>query len=249
MACNLLSPDMEDKKKLFKIDANNYENVLNDKSLYPDSESGLVVTGSAIEHIFSDETTKDKFMNFALKCHSVVGCRLQPSQKAVIVKSIKEETGCITLAIGDGANDEPMIKIANIGVGIAGLEGTAAARASDYAISQFRMLNNLLFVHGRNAYKSTTFLVFYLLYKNAIHCFNYFWFAFYSGFSGQPLYLALIQEFWNTAFTALPIFVISLCDQDISQDMLLKFPKIYGTTNGNLNKVMSRKKSCNKTKI
>jgi phospholipid-transporting ATPase len=40
-----------------------------------------------------------------------------------------------TLAIGDGANDVSMITAAHIGIGIRGLEGQQAARASDYSIS------------------------------------------------------------------------------------------------------------------
>lgn len=39
-----------------------------------------------------------------------------------------------SLAIGDGANDEAMIKAANVGVGIIGKEGQQAARAADFAI-------------------------------------------------------------------------------------------------------------------
>ena len=39
-----------------------------------------------------------------------------------------------TLAIGDGANDVSMITAAHIGVGISGLEGQQASRASDYSI-------------------------------------------------------------------------------------------------------------------
>lgn len=46
----------------------------------------------------------------------------------------------ITLAVGDGANDVPMIMEAHIGVGIQGKEGTQAVRASDYSISQYRFL-------------------------------------------------------------------------------------------------------------
>ena len=41
----------------------------------------------------------------------------------------------VTLAIGDGANDVNMIAQAHVGIGIEGLEGMQAARASDYAIS------------------------------------------------------------------------------------------------------------------
>lgn len=54
----------------------------------------------------------------------------------------------IVLAIGDGANDVNMISMANVGVGIQGKEGIQAARASDYAISEFKFLRRLLFSYG-----------------------------------------------------------------------------------------------------
>ena len=62
-----------------------------------------------------------------------------------------------TLAIGDGANDVNMITAAHIGVGIAGLEGQQAVRASDYAIGQFKFLRYLLFFHGREAYRRNSY--------------------------------------------------------------------------------------------
>ena len=40
-----------------------------------------------------------------------------------------------TLAVGDGANDVNMINAANVGVGVRGIEGSQATRASDYVIS------------------------------------------------------------------------------------------------------------------
>lgn len=40
----------------------------------------------------------------------------------------------VTLSVGDGANDVPMIMEASIGVGIRGREGTQAVRSGDYAI-------------------------------------------------------------------------------------------------------------------
>jgi magnesium-transporting ATPase (P-type) len=38
-----------------------------------------------------------------------------------------------------------MIKAAHVGVGIAGIEGTAAVNSADYAVGTFRMLHTLLF--------------------------------------------------------------------------------------------------------
>lgn len=53
-----------------------------------------------------------------------------------LVAEVQRRTGAVTLAIGDGANDEPMIQRAHVGVGISGLEGKAAVMASDYSIAQ-----------------------------------------------------------------------------------------------------------------
>ena len=54
-----------------------------------------------------------------------------------------------TLAIGDGANDVNMINTAHVGVGIKGVEGAQAALCSDYAISEFQILGELMLYHGR----------------------------------------------------------------------------------------------------
>ena len=53
-------------------------------------------------------------------CDSVVCCRLLPLQKAQVVSIVREKLNKITLAIGDGANDVPMIKTAHIGIGLYG---------------------------------------------------------------------------------------------------------------------------------
>ena len=80
-----------------------------------------------------------------------------------------------TLAIGDGANDVNMITSAHIGIGILGVEGRQAARASDYAIGQFSFLHRLLFVHGRESYRKNSYIVCFNFYKNALFVMPQFW--------------------------------------------------------------------------
>jgi len=41
-----------------------------------------------------------------------------------------------------------MISMANVGIGIQGKEGIQAARASDYAISEFKFIRRLIFSYG-----------------------------------------------------------------------------------------------------
>ena len=79
------------------------------------------------------------------------------------------------MAIGDGANDVNMITAAHVGVGIRGREGQQAARSSDYAISEFRLLRKLLFVHGRECYRRNAALVCYNFFKNICLVLPQFW--------------------------------------------------------------------------
>jgi len=56
----------------------------------------------------------------AAHCEAVVCCRLQPLQKAEVVQLVRTHLNKITLSIGDGSNDIPMIKMAHIGIGLYG---------------------------------------------------------------------------------------------------------------------------------
>ena len=68
-------------------------------------------------------------------------CRLSPKQKSDIVEHyMGAGRGGVCAAVGDGANDAPMILQANVGIGIRGREGTQAVRAADFAINQFKDL-------------------------------------------------------------------------------------------------------------
>lgn len=81
-------------------------------------------------------------------------CRTIPANKALVVKAVRTKEKKVCLSVGDGANDVAMIQEAHgravpfalelaltffaVGVGIFGKEGTQAARASDYAIHEFK---------------------------------------------------------------------------------------------------------------
>ena len=99
---------------------------------------GVIVSGDALLKIFANPRITPQFIKLTEKADVVLACRVSPKQKAEIVEMVrKEDTDAITMGIGDGANDVAMIAAAHVGIGIEGLEGMQAARASDYAISQF----------------------------------------------------------------------------------------------------------------
>ena len=96
--------------------------------------NALLVEGKDLGHILNYEQCQKVLVEVSEKCRAVVCCRLLPIQKAEVVQLVRNHLDKITLAIGDGANDVPMIKTAHIGIGLFGEEGMSAVQASDYAL-------------------------------------------------------------------------------------------------------------------
>ncbi|GMI90147.1 aminophospholipid ATPase 3 [Hibiscus trionum] len=187
---------------------------------------GLVIDGKCLTYAL-DPSLRIMLLTLSLNCASVVCCRVSPLQKAQVTSLVKKGARKITLSIGDGANDVSMIQAAHIGIGISGLEGMQAVMASDFAIAQFRFLEDLLLVHGRWSYIRLCKVVMYFFYKNLAFTLTQFWFTFNTGFSGQRFYDDWFQSLYNVIFTALPVIIVGLFDKDISPPLSKKYPELY----------------------
>ena len=131
------------------------------------------------------------------------------------------------MAIGDGANDVNMITAAHVGIGIKGVEGHQAARASDYSIGEFKDLQRLLLFYGRECYRKNSYLIFYNFFKNMVLVLPQFWFGFYDGFSGQPLYNPALFQAYNVFFSSLPIIIYAILDKESKGSFFLQNPDTY----------------------
>ncbi len=171
----------------------------------------MIVSGICLIYILKSPNLSDKFFKLGLICRSVICCRVTGSQKSQVVSLVKRKGKWITLSVGDGTNDVPMIMEAHIGVGVQGKEGTQAVRSSDYAICQFRFLQRLLLIHGRNGYRRISTFICYYFYKNIILVFAEIYFVFFSGFSGQPFFPDFLPILYNSVWTSWPcIFAFSI---------------------------------------
>ena len=186
----------------------------------------LIIDGGTLHYALEDDL-KIELLQLATKCKAVICCRVSPLQKALVVRLVRSNLNAITLAIGDGANDVSMIQEAHVGIGISGEEGLQAARASDYAIAQFRFLKRLLLIHGRSSYRRISKVILYSFYKNVLLYFTQFWFTFVNGFSGQTLYERWTLAAYNVAFTFFPILLYGLQDKDVQDETVLNNPQLY----------------------
>jgi len=258
-ACNLVRPDMSqfvinidpiverinlegDTHELFEEARKSVEQQLEHtdeevKALLNPKAGALVVDGRALGHAMS-ERMAPRLLELMRKCGSVVCCRVSPLQKALITNLAKKE-GLSTLAVGDGANDVGMIQKAHIGVGISGQEGMQAVMASDFALAQFCFLERLLVVHGRWNYRRIARFVTYFFYKNIVFGLALFFFSTVDFFSSQRIFNDWHMAGFNVLFAALPIIVVGIFDQDVSQQVSHENVYLYkigtdGNRTGNL---------------
>ncbi|KAK6125049.1 hypothetical protein DH2020_041227 [Rehmannia glutinosa] len=204
----------------------------------PHAAFALIIDGKTLTYALDDDM-KHQFLNLAVDCASVICCRVSPKQKALVTRLVKQGTGKITLAIGDGANDVGMIQEADIGVGISGCEGMQvgdesvslpllyAVMASDFAIAQFRFLERLLVVHGHWCYKRIAQMICYFFYKNIAFGLTIFYFEAFAGFSGQSVYDDWYMLLFNVVLTSLPVISLGVFEQDVDSEVCLQFPALY----------------------
>ncbi|KAL4478908.1 hypothetical protein ABPG72_019345 [Tetrahymena utriculariae] len=189
--------------------------------------NAFIITGEALVHAMV-EGPRTLLLTITNNCTSVLCCRVSPKQKQQIVSLVRDNKPNVsTLAIGDGANDVNMICAAHVGVGIKGLEGQQAARASDYSIGEFKILRNLLFFHGRESYRRNSKLVCYNFYKNIVLVLPQFFYSFYNNFSGQTLYDSYIYQLFNVFYASLPIIIYAVYDYEFDYKVLLENKKNY----------------------
>lgn len=198
--------------------------------------NAMVITGDALNVLFEPWGAAQKgavtdlqrsFLEVATRCKSVICCRVAPLQKAQIVRLVGDGLHKVTLAIGDGANDVPMIQAANIGVGISGREGGQAVRASDYSFLEFKNLRTLISVHGRWNFLRMSELIYYSFYKN-IAMITVFWiYGFWTLWSGTNVYEETFLVYFNVAFSAVPPFVVACFEKDVARTPLYRYPELY----------------------
>ena len=205
----------------------------------------LIIQGDSIQTCMNEGQAQKLFWELILNCRSLICCRCSPLQKSKIVEFIKKNTNDIILAIGDGENDVNMIKTANVGIGLFGKEGYQAAYNADYAISQFKYLKRLLFVHGRFTILRNSYFMYQFFFRNILYNGPLLLSLFYNGFSGAFYYDDYYHTAYNSFILILPLLIYAIFEEDINiefndynkkDEKTLKYllPDIYAETRDSL---------------
>ena len=227
--CIAISSGLKSKnQKTFYI-----KNILDDKIINSElekikfqNEFILIIDGNCLDICLKN--CKNIFFEVSLKAKSVVCCRCSPTQKAKIIKIVKDLTKNKKrlLAIGDGGNDVAMIQEAHVGVGIVGKEGKQASLSADYSINNFKDLKLLLLWFGRISYKNTATIAHFVIHRGLIISFLELIFIILFYCVPIALYNGNLMVGYSTIYTALPVISL-IFDEDTTFNNVIKFPSIY----------------------
>ena len=216
---NLEDINKEERNQVILDFAKEFKGFKNQFNSMEKPSFGILVDEKALFTINDDDEIKNIFLEIAKDAEAVICCRVSPLQKSQVVKMMKKyDQNGVTLAIGDGGNDVPMIMEAHIGVGIYGEEGLRAVQSSDYAIGEFKILRELLLSHGRMNYVRNSECIHYFFFKNFVQTFNHFIYGFFCNFTGQTIIDDWFITLYNLLFTSLPLGTKAILDTDIKRD-------------------------------
>ena len=177
------------------------------------SEEDLSVTGSQLAEMTADE--------FAAKVTKIkVYARVSPDQKLRIVTALQKAGNYVAMT-GDGLNDAPSLKAANIGIAM-GITGTDVAKeAADIILLDDNFSSIVAAVKaGRRVYDNILKLIRYLLTTNSSEMLT----LLLGPLLGMPVALLPIHILWiNLVSDGLPAIALSF--QGAEKDIMTRPPR------------------------
>jgi len=221
--------ELKNLKKLLGFGSDNSPSTARSKkhsTVYNQANLCVIIDGNSLDVILNNESLSDHFFFIAYFCKALIAYRLTPYHKAILAKKIKEKfiNEALSLAIGDGYNDNLMFEASDASISIS--DKINDNNKANIQISEFGVIPNLLIncchlvwkIEDSYQFLYSSFCMFFL---------PNFFFAWYNNFNGSGIYknpLVFFVYFVQSAIFSLFFCFFPMSKKDhFTTEMRLKY--------------------------
>ena len=227
---SLQNPMLPNYKILHHISSSMRGSISNDKkSISVIQNICLVISGESLDLILQNPYLYYHFCFIINFCQVTVGFKIKPGHKAALIRLIRESdiTKPLIMAIGNGYNDIQMLQESDFGVELRGDYNTSSLNAGDLAISNWKVLNDMVLVHSRSFAEKIEQCTYFLFYTGFFLGFTLLFMNAYCGFAGVYLFGAMSYFEFHYWANLLPLMICLFGCSFLNPSKLKNNPILY----------------------
>lgn len=186
---------------------------------HPECPTGVILTHHEFREICSSDQLSHSFAELVQTAKGVVIAQADPVMKLKVTQFLKDRCNYVTMSVGDGANDIPMLREADVGIGIKKGENQNAAAASDLAVGVVTDLPERVFTLSPRYWLRNSKIPKFISSMKLTVVLTIFLFDIFNGFAGKSIFNGTQLLFFNLFYGwSILTFGIAYQSDDVPRD-------------------------------
>ena len=189
----------------------------------------ILIDGESFRIIYKNKYLRHHFLFLMMFCSNVCFnfSAIDKKRLAKMIKQLENSTNTCVLGIGDGYDDVPMMQACDVSIEIKTPESEIVSFMGDFVIDDCKKISDLIFFRANDLFLKNEEIVFYLFYVILSLLINFFFFSWFSDFTGIGSLTPQNFDILTIMMSFQIIFVYFLFENKRAPFLTKMFPLLY----------------------